>query len=231
MTDSSVSRIEYGTLVASETEAMVKLLAKTFSRYDPLAIVAGITAADFEGFAHTLIPGRLEEGLTMVARFSDSGELAGAMLTEDAAASASEERRKMGEKFEPIADILGELFAEYTAGRRLVESEALHLYLLGVSDRAKGRGVAQRLVSACIENGARRGYRVAFAEASNRTSQHIFGKLGFTARVQRSYAEHLFNGERVFQSIAAHGGPILMDKSLVPERAQPGGQGFDRSGD
>ena len=214
MTDSSEIRIEYGTLAASEIDAMAKLLAETFSRHDPLAIAAGITAADFEGFVRRLIPGRVEEGLTMVARFRHSGELAGALLTEDAAVAASEELEAMGEKFEPVADILGQVIAEYTAGYTLANGEALHLYLLGVSDRAKGRGVAQRLVSACIENGARRGYRIAFAEASNRTSQHIFAKLGFAARVQRSYGDHLFKGERVFQPIAAHGGPILMDKSL-----------------
>ena len=55
---------------------------------------------------------------------------------------------------------------------------------------------------------------MAVTEATNTTSQHIFRKLGFTERVRGSYADHRFRGRAVFRSIAEHGGPILMDRSL-----------------
>jgi ribosomal protein S18 acetylase RimI-like enzyme len=76
--------------------------------------------------------------------------------------------------------------------------------------------VAHQLVAACLEHGRRRGYRLAVTEATNKVSQHIFRKQGFVERVQRSYATHRFEGRQVFASIAEQGGPILMDKSLVP---------------
>jgi ribosomal protein S18 acetylase RimI-like enzyme len=93
--------------------------------------------------------------------------------------------------------------------------ESIHLFLLGVSPRFQGKGVAQQLVGECLANGARRGYRVAVTEATNKTSQYIFRKQGFVERVRRSYADHRFNGQEVFASIAEHGGPILMDKWLT----------------
>jgi len=103
---------------------------------------------------------------------------------------------------------------EYRGGRTVRPGEFLHLFLLGVSDRVAGRGVAQQLVVACLEHGKRRGYQVAVTEATNKVSQHIFRKQGFVERVKRSYAAHRFDGRHVFPSIAEHGGPILMDKSL-----------------
>ena len=122
---------------------------------------------------------------------------------------------RLSEKFDPIFDILGQLDTEYRSGRTGRPGELLHLFLIGVSDRVAGRGVAQQLVAVCLEHGRRRGYRVAITEATNKVSQHIFRKQGFVTRVQRSYEAHRFNGRPVFASIAEHGGPMLMDKSLV----------------
>jgi len=208
-------QLEYGLISTSETEAMVKVLAEAFTRHDPLAVGVGLTPADFEAFVRTLLPNVAQEGLTVVARLRETGEIVGALLTEDAAAAAPEGMEHLGEKFGPIADILGGLVGEYMGGQAPRHGEKLHLYLLGVSDRATQKGVGQALVARCLENGAHRGYRIAFAEATNRTSQHIFRKLGFLPRVARSYQDHVFKGRRVFESIAAHGGPILMDMPIL----------------
>jgi ribosomal protein S18 acetylase RimI-like enzyme len=168
------TQIEYGVYVPSEAEAMTELLSEVFTRHDPLAVAAGISAAEFELFVRTLAPKVAEEGLTVVARLADTGEMAGVLLTEDAASTVADGMKQLSEKFEPIADILGQLVTEYRAGQTPSHGEVLHLYLLGVSDRVARRGVGQQLVATCIENGARRGYRVALAEATNKVSQHIF---------------------------------------------------------
>jgi ribosomal protein S18 acetylase RimI-like enzyme len=122
---------------------------------------------------------------------------------------------QLSPKFEPIFDILGQLDAEYRAGRPPSPGESLHLFLLGVAESVAGRGVAQHLVTTCLEYGARKGYQLAVTEATNKVSQHIFRKLGFADRVRRSYFNHRFAGRAVFESIAEHGGPILMDRSLA----------------
>lgn len=216
MTDSTEHmQIEYGTYVSSDAEAMVKLLGEVFSRYDPPAVAVGLTSSEFEAFVRVLCPKVVVEGLTIVARLAGTGELIGVLLTEDSASALPEGIDRLSAKFDPIFDILGQLDTEYLGGQVLRPGESIHLFLLGVSDRAAGRGVAQQLVAACLDHGTRRGYRVAVTEATNKVSQHIFRKQGFVARVQRTYEAHRFEGRQVFASIAEHGGPILMDKLLA----------------
>ena len=207
--------IQYGVFAASDTDDMVRLLGDVFSRRDPPAVAVGLTAAEFESFVKLFCAKAAVEGLTIVARHSETQELVGALLTEDSASAFPEGMESLSPKFEPIFDILGELDSEYRAGREVLPGESLHLFLLGVAESAAGQGVAQQLVSTCLHNGALKGYRLAVTEATNKTSQHIFRKLGFRERVTRSYESHRFLGRAVFASIAEHGGPILMDKSFA----------------
>jgi GNAT superfamily N-acetyltransferase len=207
--------IEYAVLTtASEAEEMVRVLAETFCRRDPPSIATGLTPAEFGAFARLLCPKAIVEGLTIVARHVVTGEIVGAVLTEDGASGLPEGMDRLSRKLDPIFDILGQLDAAYRGDRAARPGEALHLFLLGVAESASGRGVAQRLVSTCLENGARKGYRRAVTEATNEVSQHVFRKLEFVDRVHRSYRDHRFEGRAVFASIAEHGGPILMDRSL-----------------
>ncbi|HXY08365.1 MAG TPA: GNAT family N-acetyltransferase [Terriglobales bacterium] len=215
MADSSDRQIEYRGYVPSDADAMAKLLAEVFSRHDPPAVAAGLSATEFEVFVRLLCPQVAADGLTIVARLAGSGELVGALLTEDSASAPPDGMDRLSAKFNPIFDLLGQLEAEYRGNRKVHPGESLHLFLLGVSDRVAGRGVAQQLVAACLEHGKRRGYRVAVTEATNKISQHVFRKQGFVERVKRSYAAHRFDGQHVFASITEQGGPILMDKSLA----------------
>jgi hypothetical protein len=54
----------------------------------------------------------------------------------------------------------------------------LHLFMIAVDHRHKGRKVAHNLVRACLQNGARKGYHTAVTEATGVISQHIF-RSGF----------------------------------------------------
>jgi len=211
--------IHYGVYAASDADAMARLLGDVFSRRDPPAIAAGLAATEFETFVRLFCPKAAAEGLTIVARLRDTGELVGALLTEDCASELPEGMDRLSSKFDPIFDILGQLDTEYRGDQPAHPGESLHLFLLGVSNRVAGRGVAHQLVSSCLEHGARRGYRIAVTEATNKVSQHIFRKQGFVTRVQRSYQAYRFGGRDVFASIAEHGGPMLMDRSLAPSDA------------
>ena len=206
--------IEYGVYAASDADAMARLLGDVFSRRDPPAIAAGLTATEFETFVRLFCPKAAAEGLTIVARLRDTGELVGALLTEDCASELPDGIDQLSAKFDPIFDpifdILGQLDTEYRGGKPARPGESLHLFLLGVSDRVAGRGVGHQLVAACLEHGARRGYRIAVTEATNKVSQHIFRKQGLVTRVQRSYQNYRFDGRAVFVSIAEHGGPMLI---------------------
>ena len=207
-------KVAYGPCAAQDREPAARLLGDVFSRRDPPAVAAGITAPEFEAFVRGLWPAVEAEGLTVVARLAPADELVGALVTLDSATDALAGREALSPRFAPILDILGRLEPEETY-RPPPRGESLHLLLLGVADRASGRGVAQRLVRECLDRGARRGYRTAVTEATNPVSQSVFRRLGFVARARLSYAEHRFEGRAVFASIAEHGGPMLMERSLT----------------
>jgi hypothetical protein len=149
-------QIEYGVYVPSDAEATAKLLGEVFSRYDPPAVAAELTASEFEAFVRLLCPKAAVEGLTIVGRLAGTGELIGVLLTEDSASALPDGMDRLSAKFDPIFDILGQLDTDYRGGQTVRPGESLHLFLLGVSDRVAGRGVAQQLVTACLEHGTRR---------------------------------------------------------------------------
>lgn len=206
--------IRYSVYAASDADETAQLLGSVFTRRDPPAVAMGLTAHEFERLVRVFDRKAEAEGLTIVARDAGTGEMIGALLSEDSASAPPDGMDRLSAKFNPIFDILGQLDSEYRGSTIVRPGERLHLFLLGVDERFAGQGVAQRLVSACLANGARRGYRMAVTEATNRTSQHIFRKLGFVERARRSYGDHRFDGGTVFASISEHGGPILMDRRI-----------------
>ena len=209
--------IEFNTLTAADEDELAVLFGRVFSRRDPPAYAVGLTAAEFEAFVRLLLPKAAGEGLTRVARNAETWEMIGALLNEDCAADMPDGLDGLSPKFDPIFDILVPMSEEYWGTRQPQQGEGLHMFLLGVAESASGRGVGQQLVADSLTLGSSKGYRKAVTEATNKTSQHIFRKLGFEERVRRSYASHHFKGQSVFASIAEHQGPILMDRSLTPQ--------------
>jgi ribosomal protein S18 acetylase RimI-like enzyme len=209
----TTSDISYNICEKSDLEEMAKLLADTFSRFDPPAIAAGITSYDFEKFVNLLFPGIIKDQLTIIARSTETGEIAGALLSEDAATPLPEELENLN-KFAPIFGILGELDAEYWKDKDRIPGIYVHLFLLGVSPAYTGKGIAQKLVKECLQHSIKSDYKFAVTEATNNISQHIFRQQGFIEQVKRSYKDFAYQGKKVFESIDGHYGPILMDKNL-----------------
>jgi GNAT superfamily N-acetyltransferase len=206
--------VRYSVCTLADLDEMARLLAVVFTERDPPAVAVGLAPAEFEAFVRLLCPRAAEQGLTIIARDANTGEMTGALLTEDCATPPPQGLKRVSSKFDPIFHLLGQLDSEYWAGKTLRAGEDIHLFLLGVERRFGGHGVGQQLVNACLENGRKKGYRVAVTEATNPTSQHVFRKQGFVERVSRSYRGHRYEGKAFFESIAEHGGPMLMDKSL-----------------
>jgi len=88
---------------------MATLLGEVFSRYDPSAVAVGLTTSEFEVFVRLLSPMVADEGLRIVARLVCTGELVGALLTEDSASTLPDGMDRLSTKFDPIFDILGQL--------------------------------------------------------------------------------------------------------------------------
>lgn len=209
-----VSGIEYRVCVSNDTPEIGRLLAETFTKHDPPAIAVGLTPDEFEAFVTVWLPGAGTDGLTIIARERGTGRIAGALLTDDAAAPPPQGIDGVSEKFDPIFDLLGQIDTDYRDGRTIVVGQYLHLFLLGVAEQFTRRGIGRHLVAACLRNGAASGYTSAVTEATNPLSQHIFGELGFRKQTERSYGDYRFGESAVFASIADHGGPMTMDRRI-----------------
>ena len=209
-----VSGIEYRVCLPDDTPEIGRLLAESFTKHDPPAVAVGLTPDEFEDFVSLWLPGAGADGLTIIARHRGTGQIAGALLTEDAAAALPQGVDGLSEKLDPIFDLLGQIDTEYRDGRTIVSGQYLHLFLLGVADQFTRRGIGQELVAACLRNGASKGYIFAVTEATNSVSQHIFRELGFQKQAERSYGEYRFGDSSVFASIAENGGPMTMDRRI-----------------
>jgi ribosomal protein S18 acetylase RimI-like enzyme len=205
--------VRYGLVDGPDVPAMVRVLADAFSKHDPPAIALGLSAADIERIVQILAEKALDEDVTVVA-VTDAGELVGAMLTEDFG-TPPPDLSVAPPGFAALGEVLDQLEDEYRGMYTVSPGTDLHLFMLGVSDAFAGRGVAQKMVELCVENGARRRYRRAFAETTGRTSQHIFRKAGFQERSRVSYGDFSYEERRVFASIAGEGGTLLMVRSLA----------------
>lgn len=208
--------VSYERFDERDTEGTADLLARAFTARDPPAVATGLTHADFVAFVRLLCPGAAGEGLSVVARAVDSGEVIGALIAENPARGGVLLPERLARAFAPILQLLGELEADYTIGRA-APHPLLHIFLIGVDKQWCGRGVGRTLISHCLANGRALGYRFVVTEATSKRSQRLFASERFTVRATRSYADYRFEGAAVFSSIAQEGGPMLMDRPIESE--------------
>lgn len=209
-----VDGIVYGLLEAADEPEMIQVLADAFSRHDPPAVALGLSASDIAQIVKSFAPKVLAEELTIVARDA-AGRMVGVMFTEDFG-TPSPDLGALPEGFEAIGMLLDRLDLPYRETHDVVPGSHLHLLMVAVSDVATRAGVAQTLIRVCVDQGAKRGYRWAIAEATGVVSQHIFRKLGFIELDVVPYGEFEVNGQRVFATIADHRGAVLMERSVDP---------------
>jgi GNAT superfamily N-acetyltransferase len=210
-----VQGVQYELFDMHVIDEMALMVAEAFNRYEPMTVTQDIPVTVFVDFVKLLGPKARQEELTVLARDQETGQVIGAMITDDFASVPPEGMEHLGETFEPIFALLGELDEQYKQGRSLRLGEYLHLFLIAVNHQHKGRNVAHNLIQSCLENGIRKGYHTAVVETSGVISQHIFrNKFGFVDRLEIPYKTFVYQGRRVFESIEEHTGTILMDKTL-----------------
>ena len=196
-------------------DEMAHVVAEAFSRYEPMALALEISTSELVDFVKLLGPKAQQEELTVLARDLETGRVIGAMITDDFVSEPPEGMEHLGERFQPVLALLGELDEQYKLGRSIRLGEYLHLFMIAVDHNRKGRNVAQHLIQTCLENGIRKGYHTAVTEATGVISQHIFrNKFGFVDRLEIRYKTFVYQNRRVFESIEGHTGTILMDKTL-----------------
>jgi GNAT superfamily N-acetyltransferase len=194
---------------------MAVVIAEAFSHYEPMAVAQDLSRGELVDFIKLLGPKAAQEALTVLARDQATDRVIGAVLTDDFASAPPKGIEHISEKFGPILALLDELDTQYKQGKSLHVGEYLHLFIIAIMHQHTGKKVAQNLIQACLENGLRKGYRMAVTEATGVISQHIFRKCGFVDRIEIPYKTFIYQGRRVFMSIEGHTSTILMDKVPV----------------
>ena len=174
--------VHYEVAKPFDAEEIVRLLATVFSESEPPAVAMGLSFRDLEQFLQLFAPEAIADGLTTVARSSGTGRLAGILLTDDLASPPALDLTQISPKFLPIFSMLETLDERFRRGRTISSGQYLHLFMLGVDRQFAGCGIGQGLVKACLDNGFRKGYRMALTEATGRVSQRVFRKQGFVER-------------------------------------------------
>src|SRR4051794_24174923 len=97
-----ISGIHYGVAESSDLDEMATLLGSVFAQEDPIALALGVTPAEFQDLVRLFCPQAAADGLTVVARRADTGEMVGALLTEDAGSAPPSGMERVSQKFDPI---------------------------------------------------------------------------------------------------------------------------------
>lgn len=134
--------IRYTVCEPSEVPELTTMLAPTFSQSDPPAVAVGLTPAEFADFVAPVVTSQATQRLTIVGGDLRSGDLAGALLNEDAATPSPDGMGELSPKFEPILDLYGQLEDQTAQPEEIEVGTVLHLFLLGVDARFVGRGIS-----------------------------------------------------------------------------------------
>jgi ribosomal protein S18 acetylase RimI-like enzyme len=207
--------LEYSVATKSDSDDVIRLIARVFSESEPPAVAMGLSFDDMKQFLQLVVPSVIPDGITVIARANDTGKLAGVMLCDDFASPPALDLNQISPKFLPILSMLEELDSQFRRAKTILPGQFLHLFMLAVDGGFAGQGVGQGMVQACVENGARKGYRSGVTEATGRVSQHIFRKNGFADRFSLSYCDFRYDDKLAFTSIQEHEKAILMERSLV----------------
>jgi ribosomal protein S18 acetylase RimI-like enzyme len=206
--------LTYAILDAKDLTQVADTVAQGFTDgSEPTALALGLAPEDFKPLVEALLPKFLRDGLSIVARDTKTGEIAGVQLNEEMEFDLPVELTGF-EWTAPVFALAGEMYSRYFQGELLEPHESVHIFMIVVSNSLRGKSVGQKLLDLSLEHARARGFRRAVVEATGLISQHIMRKAGFANRVEILYATFEYQGKRPFENTGDHPSIVLMDKDL-----------------
>ncbi len=196
----------------SETGAAIDLIARVFSRHEPLAVTVGQTHDEFATMLGVFLPAALPDGLTMGA--FEAEKLVGIALTTSFTFTPPPEIEDASPNYPPIGALIAALEQDYERRTAAQLDRCAHIHMLAIDDAVRGRGVAQALVSATTDNARSKGFDAVLSDATNPTSQRVFANQGFKTRNEIRYDAFEHEGVTMFAAIANLGAIKLVEKRL-----------------
>ena len=214
---SETETLSYETLDLNDLDCVADAVAEAFINSDPMSIAQQLSVNELTNYVKLLGEWAEKQQLTVVAKDKFTNEVVGVVLAVDFASDfplTPENSEHISNKIEPIIELLSSLEVQYKRAKQIQAGEYLYIHMLAVSREYQRKKIAQKSIEVCLNNGVEKGFTHAFTETSDSIAQYIFGKLGFIPRHQINYQQFTYQGQKVFASIDADTGTILMDKLL-----------------
>lgn len=194
----------------SRHAAVCRLIARTFSADEPLAVTVGQSRDEFTAMLDIFLPAALPLGLTM-------GALRGAHLVGIALTTAYDFVPPPGiedasPSYPPIGALIAELEQDYERDNAARLGTCAHIHMLAVDADARGAGIARNLVAATVRNARAKGFDAVLSDATHPTSQRVFSRQGFATVGAVRYEDFRHDGAAPFASLATLGAIQLMEK-------------------
>jgi ribosomal protein S18 acetylase RimI-like enzyme len=204
--------IAYRLLTSSELDSAVDLIAEVFSRDEPLAVATGQTRSELAALLRGMGPSAVAEEKTYAAWVDD--RMAGIALATAFTWMPPDGVESLSPNYRPIGAMLAELESTFEARPRQDLADTLHIHMLAVHSDHRGHGIAEGLVSACVGNAAKHGFRRVVTDATNPSSQRVFERAGFSALNEIRYDSFEFEGQRVFAKIPNASSILFMGRDI-----------------
>ena len=183
-----INKVTYRILQQHDVAAAVEVLALAFFEGEPVTGQFGVTLKDMRAFCQMYIPRMAQQGHTVVAVEHDTDCILGAFLCEDYCSPVPAEFSNFLDEADgtwaPLLRMLDELdnhlHDTYSIPSCETEREAgkwFHLWMLGVSSKARGRQIAKKLSAHSVLLAREQGFSVAFAECTGAASTKILTKV------------------------------------------------------
>ena len=202
-------------LAIKDLEETIACMVDVFPRGEPMTKAMEITSDEFYPFAEIYCKKAIKEGLSLVARNKETGNVIGFLISEDLASLPPNSIKTINEKFLPIIKLLDELDENYKQSFELNGQNILRLFMVGVNEHYEGLNLATTLIEKSLKLAMLKNYSYAIGEATSSVTQHILrDKLGFDEKFAIDYKSYTYNGKHVFNNMKNTSCCVLLEKRL-----------------
>lgn len=192
----------YDVLREDDLPGAIECVTATFAKGDPVSVAVNLTPDDLRSFIDIFLTKRLvSDGLSVVARESESGNISGCLLMTDLIMDEPEGMDRLPRNIFPVLALLDTLDGKYIEEHKVTPGQVLHVLMAGVAQGHKNLGIGFQMLIKGYEIAKARRYKRAIAEITGAASQHVAAKYGAKTLYEQSYQDFEFEGGYPFRSI------------------------------
>ncbi len=183
----------------NDLEQTIRCMSHSFAQ-EPMSQALGIDANSYIAWAEIVCQKAIQEQLSLVAKDEKSGDVIGFSIFEDLIADIPNFAH-IDSRFQIILRFLSKLNEWYLKNYPVKSGTILHLFMIGVDEQHRGKGIAKKLMEATFNVAINNNYTSIIAECTGVITQHICAKYDFKELQESEYKTYVYNGELVFKDI------------------------------